>query len=278
MKVRSTQHMEVYDELTEFKGSPPPGHLFDLAIEKRAVGEYLDNEIELDDLSGLIDDYADTLQKSRAIRFEARNSSSDEASQPGPADHRLDAAQRIIALEIAADEAVVLFRANNLGTGLMAFDEVAVWVERTARTDGQATLWIEMPKDSLDNVVSSDSQASLDPPPGYGERFDNLRYISGDVRHTLSVPIRFGGVLDDLSVLSRRISRWYEWDKAAAATFILTGLRPAPRGANARRVEPWPWPIARRRIALDIPLSTAPEEVANLYRRMRAEMLGGGQL
>lgn len=277
MKALDPQYSQVYDELTELRGSAPAGHLFSLAIAKRAVGEYIAREIDLDDLSGLIDDLADTLRKNRDIHFETRNLTSGEVSQREPIDNRQDAVQRILALEIAADQAVVSFRADNLETGLVGFDEVAAWVERTAHTDGQPTVLITLPQEMLDKVASSNSQAFLDRLPGYSERHDELQYVTGGVHYTLSVPVRFDGVLDHLSLLSKRIARWYEWDEAAAATFILTGLHPAPRGANARKVEPWPWPVPRRRIALDVPLSTTPDEVANLYQRLRDEMLTGDQ-
>jgi hypothetical protein len=274
MKGLDRQHAEVFEALTAHRDSPVSGRLFALAIKMWAVAEYLADEISLDDLSNLIDGYADMLQKDKEVRSENRAATSGQAPSKAPADNRARAIQRILALEIAADETVLAFRADHLATGLLGMDEVAQWIEQAANAERTPTIWITMAQEALDDAISSGIQTPLDRVPGYSDHHEDLKYLEAEARHPQSVPVRVDGVLGDLAAISQRIAKWYEWDEAAATTFVLTGLPPAPRGANASKIEPWPWPDARRRIELDIPISTTPEEVAALYRRVREDMLG----
>jgi hypothetical protein len=239
------------------------------------VDEYLNEEIELEDLSDLIDEYTDILRKAQEVRWGTSQPSSSQAPRSRRKDHRQEALQRILALHMLSDGDIARFRSAHLQSGLLELDAVSSWIEDTARDDGEPTVWIRVQRETIENGVSSDDLESLRQLPGNSEETDELRFVSGNARYSRSIPVRTGGVLADLLALSQRIERWYGWDEAAATTFILTDLRPKPRGANARAFEPWPWPIPRRRIELDVPISTSPDEVANLYRKLRDEMLSG---
>lgn len=270
-----SQDETVFNELTEHRGSPPPGEAFELAIEKRILAEYRQNLISIAELSAQVDAEADTIQKLGSIRKKSR-SSIPKPRTPILTDHRMDALVRILALQAAADPDVASFRTEILNEELLDIDQVASWVERTAADDGEdgdPTVLITIPYDAIDKNMSIDDPA-VNTLPGYREDAQQLHYQTDTEQQPQTAFIRLDGVLGELSTISNRIAQRYDWDEGAAATFILTGVPPSPRGIQARKVEPWPWPKARRSIALDIPLNTAPDEVADLYRRTRDEMLG----
>lgn len=274
MKALDQRYLSVYEALKADRGTPPPGEAFDLAIKKRAIDEFLNDEsVSIDDLSETIDGYEDLIQKLKEVRSEARSPAPGQVSADGPKDHRSEALNKIFALQAAADGAVLGFRSEHLEAGLLDMSEVESWLEQAAQADGAATVWITVPAEAL-NQAEIPLETDLDRLPGYVEKLELLRYVADKARYTRSIPVRTEGVLAELAEISSRIAARYGWDEAATTTFILTGLLPIPRGIRADTTEPWPWPEARRRITLEVPLDATPSEVANLYRRLRDHMLG----
>ena len=273
MQGLNPQHETVFRELCSDREPPPPGEAFELAIEKRAVAEYLQGEISLDDLSDTVDEYADTIHKLRELRKRTRSSASDSSATETAIDHRSRALRDILALEAAADDAVVAFRIDNLEEGLLAMSNVDTWIRHIEAKEDPPTIWYTVPGEALSKGMSPDDPA-LNRLSGYSEQPQRVYYYIENPRRSRTAFTQLGGVLAELADTAYRIAGRYDWDEAAATVFILTGIPPTPRGARAQRVDPWPWPNARKRIVLDIPLTTTPDEVAARYRHLREEMVG----
>lgn len=272
MVLSNEQYDDILTQLEAHRGEKLRGRLFDLAIKKRAVAECAQGDMTIEDLSITIDGYDDTIRKDKELRSDGGYHETHSASRHRSEDHRAPALNRIIALEVAADPAIVAFRADHLGAGLLIISQVDTWIRQTADNDDSPTELITLPIESLGDMVSSGVLA-IDDRSDFKRDTPLLRYVADQARAARSTLVQVDGVLGRLATISWRIARWYGWEEAATTTYILTGLIPPPRGASVRGIEPWPFPVARRRIQLDIPLSYTPAEVGDIYRQQRDEML-----
>lgn len=273
MNPLNPQHERVFAELSRHLGSEPPGEAFELAIEKRVVSEYQQSLITIDDLAVQVQAEADTIVKLRDVR--ARNRSRvSKSTDVTVEDHRSEALTQIFALEAQADPIVRAFRLQHLEQGLLDIDEVTAWIRATAVSDGDPTVLITMPEEVM-GKGNLPADKALNMLPGYREDTVQLHYLNGEAQQHRMEFIRIDGVLGDLNSISQRICRRYDWAEAAATTYILTGVPPTQRGIQIHAIDPWPWPAARRRVAMDVPLNATPTEVADLYSRARTSMLGG---
>jgi hypothetical protein len=272
--VHSEQEYEtVYAKLAYTCDAPLDRHLFKMAKEEGHVDAYLRKDIVIEDLAFVVDGYSTTIRLSEKTNRNSEASDVEPDALESPIDRRAQTLNMVFAIEAATRNEVEAFRSENLGSGTIDMSEVGGWIEHTADSDGPATVWITLPETAMDEARLSDISA-LSHLPGYTEDTELLRYVTAGARYASAIPIRLGGILEHLAEVSRAIAMRYGWTEASATTFVLTNVPPSAIGIRAKKVEPWSWSKARRRIELDLPLSATKEEVADLYVRLRDEMLG----
>ena len=89
------------------------------------------------------------------------------------------------------------------------------------------------------------------------------------------VPVRFGGVLDELRRISELLAGRYGWQPAQATAFVLCDVPPVVDPVQVTTVEASLWhPASRIRLAIDPLLPVA--KVASTYRKARASFYSHG--
>jgi len=130
------------------------------------------------------------------------------------------------------------FRDKHLSGGLVGIDEVPNWI--TSRAGAGPT---------------------------------KIKYADGMNWKTASVPP--DGPLADLSAVVRYLSRRYPWGEDQAVAFVLTGLAPFVRRVQTSVRLPVGAPSAATRIHIEVDPAATPGEVADSFKRIRTEVLGG---
>lgn len=191
----------------------------------------------------------------------------------------------LLADKAANDEEVLSFRSDVLGGSLLSRLQVDRWIKRQAEDDGPASLWLTVPVPKGYEVKSSTRAATTEPPLTISEETpailiqrQYLSYVSCLVPieedPTCEVPTAEGGVLGRLRQLSEALARHYGWDAALATNFVLTGEAPLVPSVEIRRSYPSNFRTLAR-ISLTVDPALSPREVADHYRRVRAEIVGG---
>jgi hypothetical protein len=194
---------------------------------------------------------------------------------PTPAGDIQEAISQHLARTASREPEVVAFRHLVLEDRLLESDKVAEWIRGKARSEG-ATQWIEVAlsdKTSID--ISKERGVVLSPPVGESRgatlSFKMLKFQESGARWTSSVPVRSGGHLDKLRILSELLTKTYQWQMDQATMFVLTGRIPlVPRitmtlGKSGGRIQ------------LTISPHATPREVADTYRQVRRSLLGAGK-
>jgi Sulfotransferase family len=162
-------------------------------------------------------------------------------SQPG--DGRHHAVSFLLAREAADDPEVVAFRADVMGSRLLALDQVEDWVIAQARRES-------------------------------GRRpVRTLEYVGGH-----GVPLRRptveDGVLERLRRLGGKLVERYGWENHQATTFVLTDLVPILEPIRSSIVGGRPLRPPTR-LVLEVDPSVSPSEVSKQYRALRRELFPG---
>ena len=191
----------------------------------------------------------------------------------------------LLADEAENEEGVATFRNDVLGGSLLSARQVDGWIKRQAEEDGPSSLWLTVPVPKGTKVKSSTRAATTEPPLTISEETpailiqrQYLSYISllvgMDEDPTREMPTAEGEVLERLRQLSETLARHYGWDKALATNFVLTGEAPLVPSVEIG----WSYPSNFRtlaRISITVDPALSPREVADHYRRVRAEIVGG---
>ncbi|MCS7316600.1 MAG: hypothetical protein NZ554_14100 [Bryobacteraceae bacterium] len=174
-----------------------------------------------------------------------------------PPDERCQALAQVIAQRIL--ESTVAFREKHLGGRLLRENELEAWLQQQAQRDGEPS-WI------AEFIVRG-----LDDPQPVGS-FRSLRPILLESPVTgPAIPVRVGGVLDDLRQLSEFAAEEYGINPAEACRTILTGLPPR---ITAITVQPHFKRIpAASRFHIVIDPAVTPMELARAYRDARRKYL-----
>jgi hypothetical protein len=186
-----------------------------------------------------------------------------------------------MAKDAASDPAVISFRKRHLSNELIKQDEVGTWLLSKSEDDGEPTTYLKVPLPEGHELVWDGSRPYADPPltlsvssPATGWSREFVRYqLPGDEGER-SLPVRQGGVLDTLRMLSESLSDRYAWQKAQATVFVLSGNPPLLSslrgGANLRPSQP-----ISSRITMEIDPTLTPEEVALGYKKLRDRWIKG---
>ncbi|MCS6954308.1 MAG: hypothetical protein NZM33_15790 [Bryobacteraceae bacterium] len=90
----------------------------------------------------------------------------------------------------------------------------------------------------------------------------------------VSLPVRAGGILDQLERLAQSLARIFDWHPAEAVAFIATGQVPQFRLYRVRFTRQFVIPRLSR-ITLELCPTLSPRQVARLYDAMRKSVLSG---
>lgn len=194
---------------------------------------------------------------------------------------------QVLLSELATDEAarqpsVVSFRKEVLKDRCLAPEQVESWVNQQAKLDGPATHWLgEVPVppkhqfefDSKSNTLMirpelkiSRLECSLS--------LQLLNYAALPDRWIRKLPTAAGGVLERLRNLSEDLVRSYDWEKAAATLFVLTGHKPLIQPL-VLKFTPSARSFKRRVVELSIDPAISPAELAKQYGALRSKLISG---
>ena len=194
---------------------------------------------------------------------------------------RLQILSDLMAEDAASDPAVISFKKRHLSNELIKQDEVGTWLSNNLVDDGEPTTYLKVPLPNRHKLTWYGPDAYVEPPltlsvttPATGWSMEFVHYqLPGDEGER-SLPVRRGGVLDTLRMLSESLSGRYAWQKAQATVFVLTGNPPLLSslrgGANLRPSQP-----ISSRITMEIDPTLIPEEVVKGYKKLRDRWIKG---
>jgi hypothetical protein len=256
-----------------------PG-IWRMLVKERYISEVLEGESDLDDLTERY------LEVEGYFRDDARKPKDE--SRIVPPDQRGIALSKILANEASKDDDVMSYRKDYLNNILMSWEEAVAWIKEKKKEEGKPTLYIkELPIPENINVGFSDIQASwvrniakdlihkkeIKP---VGVLRKDLEYVTPEQVYTTSVPVKKGGALDSLRLLSETLSNKFNWPKAAASIFVLTGkIYITPKARITTHINP-SYP-ALSTITIETLPSTSWREVENIFSESRKMLLGKGQ-
>lgn len=277
---------DIRQELERELGCALSDNTWKALVRRRYVAEVLEGEQDIRqlarDVRGLVRDFGDGWS-SRAETPRTLVSSKREQGAKG-SDARYEVISRLLAVEAANDKGVLTFRSDVLGGSLLSRHQVDGWIKRQAEEDGPASLWLTVPVPTGTKVRSFTTFATTEPPLTISEETpailiqrQYLSYISllvgVDEDPTREMPTAEEGVLEQLRQLSEALARHYGWDAALATNFVLTGEAPLVPSVEIRRSYPSNFTTLAR-ISLTVDPALSPREVADHYRRVRAEIVG----
>ena len=202
------------------------------------------------------------------------------AVDTGPRQIRFQILSGLIARQAAAEEGVTAFRRQHLAEGLLKREEVVDWIARQAAEDGPASRYLKFPIPSDYELTRRNGRFIVEPPLTISDTLsaaqvevELLSYASHEHQWVEIIPVRHGGTLDGLRILSKSLARRYTWQEAQVTTFVLTGKTPllsSLRGGIRMRFSQ---PVSSR-VTMDIDPTLTPEEVAEQYKKLRAGLIG----
>jgi len=223
-----------------------------LMVEDRYSNEYESRDL---DLAGLVARYR------RLAVLGPRKRSTPQVREIPP-DERLIARTTVLVERAGELNEVREFRERWLAGGLVQPEQLEEWI-RDRRPERPA-VWGTV-------LLGDDGQ----PVPGSRPRSTGMYCVSyfiplDEWEH--SAPVGADGALRELKTLSEDLGRWTGWRPSAAATFLVTGIRPIlslARVTQSRNDGPLG---AYVRVILDVDPSMSPSKVAGLFRDARSDL------
>ena len=267
-----TNYEEIKVALARRLGHEPIEEIWNRLVEEDYVRDVWLQTAEIDDLEK---DYRQFSRMPKILFRPPRN-----ATDSGSRRIRIQIHSDLIAQQATAEESVIAFRRQHLEERLLKREEVGEWITRQAAEDGPASRYLRFPIPSDHELTGRNGRYTVEPPltisdipPATQFEVELLSYASHEHEWAEFIPVRHGGTLDRLRMLSKSLARRYPWQEAKATTFVLTGKTPllsSLRGGFRMRFSQ---PIASR-ITMDIDPTLTPEEVAEQYKKLRARLIG----
>ena len=206
-----------------------------------------------------------------------------------PQKSSIDSGLRAIRLQILSDlttrqaateESVIAFRQQHLTEGLLKREKVVEWVMRQAKKDGPASRYLKVPIPDGYEPIRRNGRIFTEPlltisdiSPATHVEVAVLSYTSPDDEWVRRIPVKHGGTLDRLRVVSESLARRITWREAQATAFVLTGMSPQLSSLRGEIRMAFSQPISSR-INMEIDPTLTPEEVAEQYKKLRAPLVG----
>ncbi len=287
--------------ITEPSDSTSPSESLDVRalLDARLDAPLADEEFRFLELQGLIAEIeeAPARRRSRVAALAKavqtvktlRRAQGKEERQKSPKAGRLAiddrdrrfALSRLLAIEAERDPEVCGFRERYLGGKPLEWARIEEWIGATAAADGEHSQYVEiaLPADSSLRVPVEgpriESEALLR--DVHVEATVKVKFVSyglpGKDRVQV-VPVRAGGVLDELRRLSEKLARSYRWTADQATVFVLAGVTPYMVGVRIETVVGSAHPAAST-VCLEIDPIVSPLEVQKAYSQIRQKMLEG---
>jgi hypothetical protein len=186
----------------------------------------------------------------------------------------------LLAKDAERVHAVAAFRENVLHKKRLKIDSVAAWIDDKSRAEGPHTYYLFVPvsveaeikirrwRPNLEIVpvqpIVIDSRR-----PAVGTWTDGLAYFKG--RKAVEHPVKIGGELDQLRIVSEELAQRYGWRKAEATQFVLTGDMPEWPGISMRldhrEIE------TLSRLVLTVDPAVSSRELGKFYQNARKRIL-----
>jgi len=192
-------------------------------------------------------------------------------------ENRVFAVSGILALIAGEKAAVSEYRNSFLNEKVMPRERIEPWIIQKAKTEGKPTRFLHgLPLENEQRVtLAKDGNVRVSPP------FKEVSYAQSSKGHFISywsdeggeikrVPVRVGGVLDKLRLLSYELSLELGWEPQEAVTFILSDYVPIREGITVEVHINSKQPLANR-IQLDIDPTMSPKQVAQAYSQTRKD-------
>ena len=161
---------------------------------------------------------------------------------------RVEAVSRLAAEHAAGDEEILRFRQRVLGRD-------------TPMSPDEAEAYLDLPKARGTN-------------PWAGGSIELLKYQNRHVAHDLHVC--GGSPLDELRKLAESLAKFYPWEPAQAAAFVLEGLIPLATPLMLRFPQTWhETRPTRAKLVMEVDLWMSAAAVLRAYRRVQRQVLPG---
>ena len=202
------------------------------------------------------------------------------AIDSGPQQTRLQILSDLTARQATTEKSVIAFRRQHLTEGLLKREEVDEWITRQSMEEGSASRYLRVPIPDDHELIRRNGGIITEPlltisdtTSGTQVKMELLSYASLDDQWVQRIPVRHGGTLDGLRMLSKSLARRFTWQEAQATTFVLTGISPLLSSLRGGIRIAFNQPISSR-INMEIDPTLTPEEVAEQYKKLRAPLIG----
>ena len=201
------------------------------------------------------------------------------AIDSGPRQIRLQILSDLTARQAANEKSVITFRRQHMTEGLLKREEVVEWITRQAAEEGSASHYLRVPIPDGYETIRRNGRILTEPlltisdsTPATQVEMELLSYASTDDQWVRRIPVKHGGTLDRLRVVSKSLERRFIWKEAQASVFVLTGLSPLLSSLRGAIRMTFSQPISSR-INMEIDPILTPEEVAEQYKKLRASLI-----
>ena len=253
-------------------GHDPKEEIWDRLVDEAHVQEVWLDIVEID--------YLEEKYRQFAHYPEVMVQTTRSATDPGPRQIRLQILSDLAAKQAATEKIVITFRQQHLTKRLLKSEEVVEWIERQAAEEGRASRYLRVPIPDRHELITRNGRVFVEPMISISEApsashvgMELLSYAAPGDQWVRRIPVKHGGMLDRLRVVSEYLARRFTWQEVQASTFVLTGLSPIMSSLRGEIRVALSQPISSR-ISMEIDPTLTPEEVAKQYKKLRASLVG----
>ena len=263
---------EIRAALARRLGHGPNEEIWGLLVEQDYVRDVW---LEIAEIDYLEEKYREFNRLPRHLLQPPKNSNDSGLRQI-----RLQILSDLTARQAATERSVTAFRQQHLTEGLLKREEVVEWIAKQAAEEGPASRYLRVPIPDGYDTVRRSGRIFTEPPltisdatPATQVEMELLSYPSPDDQSVRRIPVKHGGTLDRLRVVSESLARRFTWKEEQASIFVLTGLSPLLSSLRGGIRMVFGQPMSSR-INMEIDPTLTPEEVAEQYKKLRAPLIG----
>ena len=131
---------------------------------------------------------------------------------------RLQILSDLTARQAAKEHSVITFRRQHLNEGLINLEQVEEWISKQAREDGPASRYLKVPIPDDRELVTRAGGILTEPPLIISDtttatqvNVELLSYTLPEDQWIRRHPVKHGGTLDSLRMVSKLLARRYTW-------------------------------------------------------------------
>jgi hypothetical protein len=184
-------------------------------------------------------------------------------------DKRAKVLSKLLAAEASRDAEVLTYRDDHLGGQTIFVKNISRWLDSQWQIEMASKDAGFDPRTEMIRLAYIGEWQPWD--PSATDELDPDRDPEPDPGW-YAVPI--GGPLEQLVLLSERLSDAYGWQEAEATTFVLTGQTPNYFPVAVRRFRKVENPSVASRITVDLDLMLTPQQLARMWIYLRKAWIG----